>query len=472
MALENFKNIDEVINKGTSLTTELNAIDLALINQGFKATPFNIGVNDVLEFILYDSANNILEQKDYGRIRYIKGQELNEYLIQSENVLDKVLDGGGFLIDIKKLIKEAGYNVGVFRVQLNFVNDRVGSSVEKDKMWIQEISATRLELRLLPFDNFDETSNVDIDTKIDLNQSYNSFVLNKFSGDEVYSEIDAILNALTPAQLYNTFQLIKSKSYIEQLGSEFGINSWEIFFTKVLDSMRVAVRYALLHKNSTIGSNAFGAYLGDDIDFIYYNKKDIIKLLNNKFEEAVDYHLPKRTLSDEVKLDNITQQSIDKLQELVQTLKSDQTRTNPQSQKFVIDPPTISEVKDLFTTTKKVIPAVIEGDNPIVIETPVLKEPSVEPIPIIIEQPGASDVIIERDRLRRLQEEMMYQEGGRGTTFDTPYQSPYQTPTQTIQTGGEPINNGGYGGGGLTVERPSNDDYIRDYERRNVENTL
>ncbi len=215
MALEQFKNIDEVINKGTSLTTELNPIDLALINQGFKATPFNLGVNDVLEFILYDSANNILEQKDYGKIRYVKGQELNDYLIQSENVLDKVLDGGGFLVDIKKLIKEAGYNVGVFRVQLNFVNDRVGSSVEKDKMWIQEISATRLELRLLPYDNFDETSNEDIDTKIDLNQSYNSFVLNKFSGDEVYSEIDAVLNALTPAQLYNTFQSIKAKAYID-----------------------------------------------------------------------------------------------------------------------------------------------------------------------------------------------------------------------------------------------------------------
>ena len=85
MALEQFKNIDEVINKGTSLTTELNPIDLALINQGFKATPFNLGVNDVLEFILYDSANNILEQKDYGKIRYVKGQELNDYLIQSNN---------------------------------------------------------------------------------------------------------------------------------------------------------------------------------------------------------------------------------------------------------------------------------------------------------------------------------------------------------------------------------------------------
>ena len=87
------KNIEEVINKGTSLTTELNPIDLALINQGFKATPFNIGVNDVLEFILYDSSNNLLEQRDYGNIRYIKGEEINEYLIRSENYLDKVLDG-------------------------------------------------------------------------------------------------------------------------------------------------------------------------------------------------------------------------------------------------------------------------------------------------------------------------------------------------------------------------------------------
>lgn len=475
MALEQFKNIDEVINKGTSLTTELNPIDLALINQGFKATPFNLGVNDVLEFILYDSANNILEQKDYGKIRYVKGQELNDYLIQSENVLDKVLDGGGFLVDIKKLIKEAGYNVGVFRVQLNFVNDRVGSSVEKDKMWIQEISATRLELRLLPYDNFDETSNEDIDTKIDLNQSYNSFVLNKFSGDEVYSEIDAVLNALTPAQLYNTFQSIKAKAYIEQLGSEFGINSWEIFFSKVLDSMRVAVRHALLHKNSTIGSNTFGAYLGDDIDFIYYNKADIVKLLNDKFEEAVDYHLPKRTLSDEVKLDNITQQSIDKLQELVQSLKSDMTRTNPQTQKFVVEPPTIAEVKDLFTTTKTIIPAVIPGDKPIVIETPVLKEPFNEPIAVTVEpsnpyvSPSPNDGDIERERLRRLQEEMMYQAGGRGTQFDVPYQSPYQTPSQPIQVGGEPVVGGA---GGLTIERASNDDYIRDYERNNVENIL
>lgn len=465
MALENFKNIDEVINKGTSLTTELNAVDLALINQGFKATPFNIGVNDALEFILYDSANNLLEQGDYGNIRYIKGEQINEYLIRSENQIDKIIDGGGFLIDIKKLIKEAGYNVGVFRVQLNFVNDRVGSAVEKDKMWIHEVSPTRLELRLLPFDNFDETSNVDIDTKIDLNQAYNSFVLNKFSGDEVYSEIDEIINRLTPSDLYNTFRKIKNQNYIDQLGNEFGINSFEVFFSKVLESMKTAVRHALLHKNSVIGSEAFGRGLGDDVDFIYYNKSDVLKLLNNKFEESVNYHLPKRTLADEVRLDNITQQSIDKLQDLIQTLKSDQTQTNPTYQKYITNPPTIEEISKKFVTEKVKLKLPIEGDSPPpFIEVPVLKEPINEPINVLFE-PETTDDAIERNRLRRLQEEMMYQnEGGRGTRFEIPYESPYATPQPTIQTGGEPNM------GGFVNERPSNEDYIRDYERNNVEN--
>lgn len=462
MALENFKNIDEVINRGTSLTTELSAIDLALIDQGFKATPFNIGVNDVLEFILYDSSNNILEQRDYGNIRYIKGEEINEYLIRSENYLDKVLDGGGFLIDIKRLIKEAGFNIGVFRVQLNFVNDRVGSSVPKDKMWIHEISPSRSELRLLPFDNFDETSNIDIDTKIDLNQAYNSFVLNKFSGDEVYSEIEAILNVLTPSDLYNTFKKIKSQNYIDQLASEFGINSFEIFFSKVLDDMRVSVRNALLHRNSTIGSNEFGNPLGDIVDFQYYNKKDIVKLLNSKFEESVDYHLPKRTLSDNVKLDSLTQESIDQLQQLVQNIKSDKTFDNPNLQKFVVNPPKTEDIKEAFTTQKKLIPSPIQGDSPVVIEVPILKNPITQPATEIFENVD----ITEKDRLRRLQEEMMNM-----TRTDLGGDSIYSTPTQlepTIIRKSNPTDKlAGTLGTNLT-----NDDYIKEFERNNIKNLL
>ena len=205
MALSKFKNIDDVLKKGTSLTTELSSTEFKLIDKGFIPTPFDIGNNDVLEFLLYDSSNNVLEQKDYGNVRYIQSSEIQDYIIRSENILDKVYDGGGFLIDVKRLVKEAGYNTGIFRVQFNFVNNRVGSNIEMDRMWIHQISPSRSELRLLPYNNFNESNPYEVDIMIDLNQAYSSFVNGKFSGDEVYSEIDEIINRLNVADLQASF---------------------------------------------------------------------------------------------------------------------------------------------------------------------------------------------------------------------------------------------------------------------------
>jgi hypothetical protein len=296
MALSKFKNIDDVLKKGTSLTTELSSTEFKLIDKGFIPTPFDIGNNDVLEFILYDSSNNVLEQKDYGNVRYIPSSEIQDYIIRSENIIDKVYDGGGFLIDVKRLVKEAGYNTGIFRVQFNFVNNRVGSNIEMDRMWIHQISPSRSELRLLPYNNFNENNPYEVDIMIDLNQAYSSFVNGKFSGDEVYSEIDEIINRLNVADLQASFSKSKSKDYIDRIQYEFGIQNYDLFFTKILESMKESVRHTLLHKNAVIGSSDFGKPLGDEVDFTYYNKNDIINLLGKKFRESCEFHLPTRTL--------------------------------------------------------------------------------------------------------------------------------------------------------------------------------
>jgi hypothetical protein len=377
MALYRFKNIDEVINKGTSVTKEISDIDLKLIDRGFIPTPFDIGNNDVLEFVLYDSANNVLEQLNYGNIRYLDANQMDAYLIRSENVLDKQ-QGGGYLIDVKKLITDAGYNVGIFRVQFNFVNNRVGSNMDRDRLWIHEISPSRTEIRLLPFNNFNESDPLELDVKRDLNQSYDSYTMGKFSGDEVYYEIDEIINRLTVADLIDTFKTIKSQAYLDSLQSEFGILNYEQFFGKVLESMQQSVRHALLHKNSTIGSSEFGKPLGDGIDFAYYNKQDIVVLLNNKFTESVDYHLPKRTLLNEVLIDKKTQESIDELVKLIQRLDSDVNNTNAKAVANSVSPPTFNEIKDSYTYVTKVItPA--EPTEPVVVVT--VPEPVIPPTP-------------------------------------------------------------------------------------------
>lgn len=376
MSLDKFKNINDVLTKGTSLTTELTSTELKLIDRGFIATPFLIGNNDVLEFILYDSTNNVLEQPDYGNVRYISANEISNYIIRSENVLDTIYDGGGFLIDVKKLVKEAGYNTGVFRVQFNFVNNRVGSKIEMDRLWIHEISPSRTELRLLPYNNFNRDIPYEADIERDLNQAYESFVIGRFSGDEVYAEINEIINRLNVQALQDTFAKIKSKDYIDRIQYEFGITNYDQFFNNVLESMKESVRHQLLHKNSIIGSTDFGKPLGDEIDFTYYNKNDIVNLLNKKFREACDFHLPKRTLANEVLIDSQTQESLDKLTTLIQTLESEKVTENVSTERVSVPIPTYGEIKDAVISVAKkevVVPGV---ETPIVIETPVMETPA------------------------------------------------------------------------------------------------
>ena len=125
----------------------------------------------------------------------------------------------------------------------------------------------------------------------------------------------------------------------------------------------------------------------------------------------------------------------------------------------VYQPKPMDEVRESFVTEKVAIPNPIQPDKPVVIDVPILVD-SPPPTPLVIEPFEPSDDSTERERLRRLQEEMMYQQGGMGTRFDTPYQSPYETQNRQ----------GNSGGGGLSNEYLSNEDYIRDYERRNVEN--
>jgi hypothetical protein len=302
--------------------------------------------------------------------------------------LDTIYDGGGFLIDVKKLVKEAGYNTGVFRVQFNFVNNRIGSKIEMDRLWIHEISPSRTELRLLPYNNFNTNIAYEADIERDLNQAYESFVVGRFSGDEVYSEINEIINRLDVQKLQDTFVKIKSKDYIDRIQYEFGITNYDQFFNKVLESMKEAVRHALLHKNSIIGTSDFGKPLGDEVDFTYYNKNDIVNLLNKKFRDACDFHLPKRTLANEVLIDAQTQESIDKLATLIQKLESDKVTENVSTERVSVPIPTYGEIKDAVTSVTKTAVIVPGVETPVIIETPVMETPATTVSDVINERGG------------------------------------------------------------------------------------
>jgi hypothetical protein len=223
---------------------------------------------------------------------------------------------------------------------------------------------------------------------IDLNQAYSSFVNGKFSGDEVYSEIDEIINRLNVADLQTSFSKSKSKDYIDRIQYEFGIQNYDQFFTKILESMKESVRHTLLHKNAVIGGSEFGQPLGDEIDFTYYNKNDIINLLGKKFRESCEFHLPTRTLLEETVIDATTQQSIDNLTNLIQKLESDKVSENVKVERVSVSIPTYGEVKDAVVAIKKEEKIVPGVEEPIVIETPVMVTPETNVSDVVNERGG------------------------------------------------------------------------------------
>jgi hypothetical protein len=140
--------------------------------------------------------------------------------------------------------------------------------------------------------------------------------------------------------------------------------------------MAQSVRHALLHKNSIIGSSDFGKPLGDEVDFTYYNKNDIVNLLNKKFRDACEFHLPTRTLANEVLIDAQTQESIDKLTALIQTIESDKVTENVSTERVSVPIPTYGEIKDAVVAKQKVEIIVPNVEEPVKIEVPVMETPS------------------------------------------------------------------------------------------------
>ena len=149
MAIKGFKDI--IDRKGYKVDSD----DRKVFEKEISKSNFGLGCSDMIEFILYDSSENQLPQgEDEKLVRYIHINDANieNYFIISDNQFTKKKDGTPeFIVDLEKLIREAGYSNGIFKTQVTLLNRRVGSDAkEGDDMWIHEISPSRTEIRILP----------------------------------------------------------------------------------------------------------------------------------------------------------------------------------------------------------------------------------------------------------------------------------------------------------------------------------
>ena len=206
MALQNFKDI--INNKAYRIQSK----DRDIFEKGNLQSFFGFSNKDAIEFIVYDANDNQLPQKDWGLVRYIPmtSENIGDYfLIADGTILQAYNFPSEYFIDVERLLNEAGYANGIFKTQINLLNNRVGSSEKFDKLWISEISPSRTEVRLFPLKR-KETEGTD------LFERFNIFLKDdEFREDTINSAL-SVIEKVSPQQIASTLSNKYGKNWVDK----------------------------------------------------------------------------------------------------------------------------------------------------------------------------------------------------------------------------------------------------------------
>ena len=252
MSIKKYTNIEAINNNSENEGKFLQSEDLFIVNQNqIDDTDFGDCKYDVMEVSVYDVNNNLLPQVSGNNVAYVKTSDIKNYMYQIVNRAGKK----ELAIDIEKLLNTLGFTNGIFKVNINFVRNSVGSENDLTRTWIHEISPSRQEIRVLPL----KVTDKDITEKT-INQ-FNS--LNKLNPDFKYYKkniIDSLdkfeLNSLTKIDdiMVNKF----GNDFISILRNDFGIRDFSQFRTRIFNNFKDSVTNWLNNKYYDISQSNFG----------------------------------------------------------------------------------------------------------------------------------------------------------------------------------------------------------------------
>ena len=319
MAIKSFKNI---INKNGYLVEEK---DRAVFEEGLQKSYFGLGMADEIEFILYDSNDNILPQGEKGKkARYIKLDSANisdYFIITDRNVNTRKTRASEYIVDVERLIREAGYSNGIFKTQVTLLNRRAGSEDrEGDKLWIHEISPSRTEIRVLPTRG----------KKIieDLEERYKALIDGKQFRDDTIYFVKQLAESVKISDIRRAIITEKGKvsegeRYIKLIQKEFQIRDFDVFLVKLRNLFLEATDYYIAGRISNPNDNRYGKPLGERKIPVDLALRKINETLVSILLQCIDKMLLKRNIQDENILTEEEQITIDKLKEIVRSSYND-----------------------------------------------------------------------------------------------------------------------------------------------------
>jgi hypothetical protein len=79
-------------------------------------------------------------------------------------------------IDAERLLNDMGFENGILKLNINFVRSKVGTENATRRVWIQEISPSRQEIRIVPLKTnnkyFDDINAKELESLKNLNKDF------------------------------------------------------------------------------------------------------------------------------------------------------------------------------------------------------------------------------------------------------------------------------------------------------------
>ena len=371
MAIRNIKEL--INNKGYVI----NPNDRKIFEEEDLQSFFGFSESDAIEFIIYDINNNQLPQGDGNLVRYIplNSQNINDYfLIQDGTLFQKYKLPSEYFIDAERLLAEAGYTNGIFKTQITLINKRAGSTKEYDKLWINEISPSRTEVRLFPL-----KEGVSINSQ--LQERFNVFINDGDFREDTIAYALEFIETIDPTKLSSFVRSKYGNVWVDELISEFKIKDFDVFLNNIYVKFRQASIYEFTNRISKI----------DDINFgkpkptkpkIELSKESVVNICKQLLTYIVNYYLPQQNVKLTNTTSNTFESSVDPVSDILQTSESDVVIISKQVE-LEVKSVTKPNINIISTTIERLIKEEIE----IPIKT--IITPIEEPIyvtPVVVEQ--------------------------------------------------------------------------------------
>jgi hypothetical protein len=272
MSIKKYTNFESIDSNTSNKGEFLQENDKFIINQNqIEDTDFGDCRHDVMEVSVYDINSNLLPQKNGKNVAYIKTGDIKNYLYNIRNNAGQK----ELAIDIEKLLNDLGFTNGILKVNINFVRNKVGSENELTKIWIQEISPSREEIRILPLTTKD-VNNLSKDFKY-----YKKNILDTMDSLES-TYLDSIANLMV-----NRF----GKDFESILRKDFGLSNFDGFKKRIFSDFKTSITYWLNNREYDIFQSNFGkpSFLRFE-DCEQYDFQMLLGQIQEILRKCIEYH--------------------------------------------------------------------------------------------------------------------------------------------------------------------------------------